>query len=159
MIKKLSLLMLAVLFVGGCGHGNMTAWMLSGTSVDIDDEDNISDDNIYAARVGYEIENIEGGLELSYVGVEGERQNYGFYLIGYLPMDPNGLTPYGGYRTTLGFDADKDGAVYGPLAGILYPKFLFDADWAVEGWYQDASGPMKDSVDDWRAVVGPRWKF
>ena len=86
-----------------------TAWLMSGSNLD-------AVDNEIIGRVGIRNnDNIEFGAESNWLGVKGENQTFGGYVVAWLPIDPNNFEPYVGFDVTAGDVAD--GSFYGFLAG------------------------------------------
>jgi len=151
---KYALLMLLPLLVllTGCQGERMTAWALSSTDVS-------ANDNEFVGRIGV-ASDVEIGLQSDWIGMHGERQWYGVYILADIG-DPNGLLgqPYVGAQASLALD--EDGGAYGPIVGTKFP--INERVSAVtEGWYRDFNGKLDDKgiVDDeWKALFGMRIKF
>lgn len=155
MIKRVMLPITLMLLVAatGCQTAQPTAWFLSGSDVD-------SEDNRYVGRLGVEQGDLEFGAQSDWVGVHGERQTYGAYALLHLPWDENLLgTQYTGFQTSIAVD-HEDGGSYGFLAGTLKP-LSEDVDAVAEYRYSDFTGAQKDqhSNDVHWFGGGLRFKF
>jgi hypothetical protein len=126
------------------------------TASDVDSSQNES-----VVRLGLEQDLITIFAQTNVIGVHGEDQFYGVGVSGALDVNDVALLgqPYFGYQVGVPTE-DEDGGFHGPLLGTRY-KLSDNVETVVEGWYRSFNGPLKamDYVDEWKALVGIRYKF
>lgn len=157
-MKRLMLTIAVVLLVAatGCLHQNKSNAIVVSAMTATDPE---SAQNESVFRLGFEQELVEVFVQTHLIGVHGEDQFYSVGIAASLEdAGPLGQ-PYFGYFAGLPTE-NEDGGFHGPLAGTRY-KISDNVDFAVEGWFRSANGPLKnmDYFDRWKAVAGPRYRF
>ena len=156
MRKYIMLVALSAFLLCGCAEElRPTAWMLSTTDM--------SNQNEYIGRAGLGFEQTEAGIISQWWDDVAPHQTFGLYVLQYLPPDPNALPflkqTYIGGQTTLRLDGDGD--MYGPFCGTI--EKLMGVDWAVEYQFRRfdkaLDARMKESSDEHKVIIGPRFKF
>ena len=143
-MKTVLLTITLILLVAGCNETiRPTAWILSGSDLD-------AQDNPIVGRLGVDNQGVGFGLELNYAGGHVERQSYGAYITAELEPTPLG-TPYIGYRALLAIDEVDE--QHGPMVGTLIKAGGIET--VIEGQYNEQA----DESERYKAYAGVKVKF
>jgi len=157
-MKKLLILMVCLLLCGCSESVRPTASLLTGTNVEMEQED-----MEYVGRLGLQIDKSEIGIATYYLdNTDIDQQYYGVYVLQDLIQDPNAPVLgnwYIGAQATL--DVESDGGQYGPILGMR--SFLGGIEILTEFQYRHYNQALAVlegvSEDKYKVIVGPRFKF